>query len=212
MDDRLRAVSEHSSRRFGVGRDRLAIAQRRARLGSTGHNRDVADDDDRVDWVVVQAPDQPAAVSVMHAFEAVESGWGERGLAIHPDRVEYRIASRMAGRSLDQVLLIVDAWLKDGPVESVVVVGDGVRYVLRRDEERPRADEPRSDELAPPTGDHLVATLKAEVETAAGEIAGPLWVWDTVGQRVVWSSAEWMRESDARALCHRHGWQFDIDC
>jgi len=41
-----------------------------------GSQPDVADDDDRFDWLVVQAPDQPAAVSVMHAFEAVESGWG----------------------------------------------------------------------------------------------------------------------------------------
>jgi len=41
-----------------------------------GSQPDVADDDDRFDWLVVEAPDQPAAVSVMHAFEAVESGWG----------------------------------------------------------------------------------------------------------------------------------------
>jgi len=77
VDDRLRAVSEHSSRRFGLGCDRLAsVHDGAARLD--GSRPEVADDADRVDRVVVEAPDQRAAGSVRHALEAVEPGRGCR--------------------------------------------------------------------------------------------------------------------------------------
>jgi hypothetical protein len=79
-------------------------------------------------------------------------------------------------------------------------------------DELPQTTESEEDaEAEVPTGPHLIATFKSEDVTNDGQDVGPVSVWDTVEERVVWQSDGWMRESLFVALCEARGWQPEFD-
>lgn len=82
--------------------------------------------------------------------------------------------------------------------------------VAPRVEPRPEPEPIPSDPASMPVGAGFHATLKWEM-TRRRKTFGPLIVMEKATRRVVWESADWVGEDEARAIVEQQGWTFNID-